>query len=160
MTREQAIELFSGFNSPSSENGSRWDAEILFNRLDDPTGEDAVHSTKNLLLVSSRRKTKGVSYTALCAFFARPPAEIAETGVDDLVRTACRLRKLPAFVYAGSNGRLPKLPGTSSARQIAPADPGAIARRPQRRARRPPRPLPADRFRFRVRARSTCDKEA
>lgn len=111
MAREQAIELLSTFSSPSSENGSHWDAETLFNRLDDPTGDYAVHSTKNLLLVSSRRKTRGVSYTALCAFFARPSAEIAETEVDELVRAACRLWKLPAFAYAGTNRRLPKLPG-------------------------------------------------
>jgi hypothetical protein len=111
MTREQAIELFSAFNSAASENGSHWDAETLFNRLDDPTSDYAVHSTENLLLVSSRRKTRGVSYTALCALFARPSAEIAETEVDELVRAACRLWKLPAFAYAGTNSRLPKLPG-------------------------------------------------
>jgi len=111
MTREQAIQLFSTFNAPSSENGSHWDAETLFNRLDDPTSDYAVHSTKNLLLVSSHRMTRGVSYTALCAFLAQPSAEIAETEVDELVRAACRLWKLPAFAYAGTNSRLPKLPG-------------------------------------------------
>jgi hypothetical protein len=111
MTREEAIELFSAFNCSEAENGSHWHAETLFNRLDDPTRDYAVHATRNLMLVSSRRKTRGVSYTALCAFFARPSAEVAETEVDELVRAACRLWKLPAFAYAGTNSRLPKLPG-------------------------------------------------
>jgi hypothetical protein len=113
MTREEAIELFSGFSCPATENGSHWEAESLFNRLDDPTRDYAVHTTNNLLLVSSHRKTRGVSYTALCAFFARPSADIAESEVDDLVRAACRLWKRPAFVYVGTNGRLPKLPGAT-----------------------------------------------
>jgi len=121
VTREHAIELFSGFNSPSNENGSRKDAETLFNRFDDPTGDYAVHSTKNLLLVSSRRKTKGVSYTALCAFFARPSARDRRSRAHRLPppETArlrlCRQQR-PA---AEAAGHLP-------ARQIAPADPGAL----------------------------------
>jgi hypothetical protein len=85
----------------------------LFDRLDDPTRDYAVHATRDLLLVSSRRKTRGVRYTALCAFFARPSARPSEDEVDALVRAACRLWKLPAYVYAGANSRLPKLPGTA-----------------------------------------------
>ena len=54
MTRGQAIELLAGFSSPASENGSHWDAETLFNRLDDPTCDYAAHTTRNLLLVSAR----------------------------------------------------------------------------------------------------------
>ena len=52
-----------------------------------------------------------MSYTALCAFFARPSTRPGEDEVDALVRAACRLWKLPAFVHAGANSRLPKLPG-------------------------------------------------
>jgi hypothetical protein len=111
MKRDQAIELFSAFDCSETDNGSHWHAETLFNRLDDPTRDYAVHATENLLLVSSARKTKGVSYTALCAFFARPSVTIGESEVDDLVRAACRLWKLPAFAYVGTNSRLPKLPG-------------------------------------------------
>jgi hypothetical protein len=54
-----------------------------------------------------------VSYTALCSFFARSSAKPGEDEVDTLVRAACRLWKLPAYVYAGANRRLPKLPGTT-----------------------------------------------
>lgn len=112
MTREQAIELFSPFICPADGNGSHWDAKTLFDRLDDPTRDYAVHATTNLLLVSSRRKTRGVSYTTLCAFFARPSTKPGEQEVDELVRAACRLWKQAPFVYAGTNSRLPKLPGT------------------------------------------------
>jgi Acetyltransferase (GNAT) family len=113
MTRDQAVDLFAPFICPANENGSHWDANTLFDRLDDPTRDYALHASKNLLLASSRRKTKGVSYTALCAFFARPTTKPGEDEVDELVRAACRLWKLPAFVYAGANSRLPKLPGTA-----------------------------------------------
>jgi hypothetical protein len=112
MTRDQAIELFAPFACPADENGSHWDAGSLFDRLDDPTRDYAVHTTKNLLLVSSRRKTKGVSYTALCAFFARRSTKPNEDEVDESIGAACRLWKRPMFIYAGANGRLPKLPGT------------------------------------------------
>ena len=90
MTREQAIELFSPFICPANGNGSHWDAKTLFDRLDDPTCDYAVHATTNLLLASSRRKTKGVSYTTLCAFFARPSTKPGEQEVDELIRAACR----------------------------------------------------------------------
>ena len=113
MTRAQAIELFSSFSCPATENGSHWDAESLFNRLDDPTRDYAVHTSKNLLLISSQRKTRGVSYTALCAFFVGPAAEIGDGEVDELVRAACRFWKRPLFIYAGTNSRLPKLPGVT-----------------------------------------------
>jgi hypothetical protein len=112
MSRGQAMDLFAPFTCPADENGSHWDANTLFDRLDDPTRDYAVHASKNLLLVSSRRKTRGVSYAALCAFFARSLTKPGEDEVDELVRAACRLWKLPAFVYAGANSRLPKLPGT------------------------------------------------
>jgi hypothetical protein len=111
MTREAAVGLFSAYTGTDTANGSRWDAGSLFGRLDDPTRDYAVHATKNLLLVSAERKTRGVRYTALCAFFARPGADIAAHEVDDLVRAACRHWKRSAFVYAGTNSRLPKLPG-------------------------------------------------
>jgi predicted N-acetyltransferase YhbS len=113
MPRDQTIGLFSAFSCPANENGSHWDAETLFHRLDDPTRDYAVHTSENLLLVSSRRKTRGVSYTALCAFFARPSAGTENSEVDQLVRAACRFWEQPAFVYAGINSRLPKLPGTA-----------------------------------------------
>jgi hypothetical protein len=70
-----------------------------------------VHATENLLLISTTRKTAGLTYTALCAFFARPNATVTADDVSQLVRAACRFWKKPVFVYAGNNDRLPKLPG-------------------------------------------------
>ena len=112
MTRDQAIDLLPPFTGPADENGSHWESKTLFDRLGDPTRDYALHTTQNLLLVSTRRKTKGVSFAALCAFFVRPSTKPSEDEVDELVRAACRLWKLPVFVYAGANSRLPKLPGT------------------------------------------------
>lgn len=111
MTREEAARLFARFSSPLTENGLHWDGETLASRLADPTRDYAVHATENLLLISSPRKAAGIAYTALCAFFARANATVAQDEVAQLVRAACRFWKKPVFVYAGTNDRLPALPG-------------------------------------------------
>jgi Acetyltransferase (GNAT) domain len=111
LATEQAIDLLSGFSTPLAENGLRWDGEILFNRMNDPTCDYAVHAAADLVLISSSRKTRGVSYTLLCGFFARPLATVTSGSVRELVRAACRFWKRPLFVYAGINNRLPTLPG-------------------------------------------------
>jgi hypothetical protein len=66
MTKNDAIDLLSGFSTPTTENGLHWDGEILFDRLSDPTCDYAVHATADLLLISSSRKTKGIRYALLC----------------------------------------------------------------------------------------------
>jgi hypothetical protein len=111
LAKEQAIDLFSAFTCPSSENGLSWDADGLFDRLSDPTRDYAVHATDDVLLISSRRKSAGIGCTALCAFFTRPDAAIAASEVSDLVAVACRFWKSPLCVYAGTNATLPNLPG-------------------------------------------------
>jgi hypothetical protein len=111
MARAQAVELFAEYGCASDENGLRWDGEALFERLNDPTRDYAVHATADLLLISSSRKSAGLAYTALCAFFARRQAAISRDNVRQLVRAACRCWKTPVFVHAGTNSRLPTLPG-------------------------------------------------
>jgi predicted N-acetyltransferase YhbS len=111
LSREQAIALLSPFASGAAENGVHYDGESLFNRLDDPTRDYAVHATDALLLISGLRKRKNVSYTVLCGFFARPHASIIPHTVNELVRAACGFWKAPLFVYAGVNDSLPTLPG-------------------------------------------------
>ena len=111
MTRQEAMDLLSAFACPSTENGLRWDAESLLNRLNDPTRDYAVHATERLLLISSVRKTAGIPYVTLCAFFTKPAVEVTVTDVPELVRAACRFWHKPLFVYAGANSRLPLLPG-------------------------------------------------
>jgi hypothetical protein len=111
LTREQAIDLLSGFNTPADENGLRWTAGVMFDRMGDPTCDYAVHAGADLVLISSRRKTSGVSYVLLCGFFARPSAAVTSRNVRTLVGAACLFWRRPLFVYAGVNDRLPKLPG-------------------------------------------------
>lgn len=111
MTRQEAIGLLSAFACPATENGLRWDAELLLDRLNDPTRDYAVHATDRLLLISAVRTSAGLPYVALCAFFARPQAEVSDSDVRELIRAACRFWNKPLFVYAGTNNRLPKLPG-------------------------------------------------
>jgi hypothetical protein len=108
---KQAIDLLSGFNSPATENGVQWDGEALFHRLNDPTRDYAVHAAADLVLISSSRRTRGISYTLLCGFFARPLAAAPSGDVRELVRAACHFWKRPLFAYAGVNSRLAKLPG-------------------------------------------------
>ena len=120
LTRQAAVDMLSGFSSQAGENGLVWDGEILFDRISDPTCDYAVHATADLLLISSSRKTKGVNYTLLCGFFARPTATISSGAVRELVRAACRFWKRPLFVYAGVNDRLPTLPGIPLPARLRP----------------------------------------
>jgi hypothetical protein len=98
----------------------RWDGEGLFDRINDPTRDYAVHATADLVLISSRRKTKGVSYTLLCGFFARPAATISTGAVRQLVRAACHFWTRPLFAYAGVNDALPALPGIPLPARLRP----------------------------------------
>lgn len=111
MSRDEAIERLSPFATPVGENGLHWDAASLFDRISDPTCDYAVHATADLLLVSSSRKTRGISHALLCGFFARPGAIIVSGDINALIRTACHHWKHPVFVYAGINKSLPRLPG-------------------------------------------------
>ena len=111
MSRDDAIERLSPFATPGSENGLRWEATTLFERISDPTCDYAVHATADLLLISSSRKTRGINHALLCGFFARPDAVVSAGDISTLIRAACRLWKHRVFVYAGINSSLPRLPG-------------------------------------------------
>ncbi|HLI99522.1 MAG TPA: GNAT family N-acetyltransferase [Bradyrhizobium sp.] len=111
MPKAEAIARLSDFVTPPRENGPHWNAATLYERLSDPTCDYAVHATENLLLVSSARKTRGISHVLLCGFFARPQMIIAASDVGDLIRAACGFWQKPIFVYAGINNSLPRLPG-------------------------------------------------
>lgn len=111
LSRDQAIEHLSGFVTPATENGLHWDAPTLFDRISDPTCDYAIHATENLLLVSSSRKTRGISHALLCGFFARQGATVTSDDLRSLIRAACQVWKHHVFVYAGLNASLPYLPG-------------------------------------------------
>ena len=120
MPRDEVIERLSAFATPPGENGLSWDTATLFERISDPTCEYAVHATDNLLLVSSSRRTRGISHALLCGFFARPEAAVDSRDIRTLVRAACRLWKHPLFIYAGLNRRLPYLPGLALSARLRP----------------------------------------
>ena len=120
MPGNEAVELLSGFVTPAAENGLHWDAETLFNRMNDPTRDYAVHATADLLLISSSRQTRGMSYALLCGFFARPDAVVTSRAVRKLIRAACHFWKHQIFVYAGVNNRLPRLPGITLPARLRP----------------------------------------
>lgn len=118
--RDEAIERLSAFSTPPGENGLSWDTATLIDRISDPTCEYAVHATDNLLLVSSSRKTRGISHALLCGFFARQGAAVVSGDVRTLIRAACHLWKHPVFVYAGINKSLPHLPGFALPERLRP----------------------------------------
>jgi hypothetical protein len=120
LTKGQATDLLAGFDTPVTENGLRWDAEVLLNRMSDPTCDYAVHIAADLVLISSARRTRGIRYTMLCAFFARPTTSATSGSVRALVRAACYLWKRPFFVYAGVNDSLPALPGFALPARLRP----------------------------------------
>jgi hypothetical protein len=120
MPRAEAVGRLSGFVTPPLENGLHWDAETLFERMSDPTCDYAVHATADLLLVSSSRKTRGISHVLLCGFFARSQAVVAAGDVRELIRAACHFWKHRVFVYAGLNKNLPYLPGFALPARLRP----------------------------------------
>lgn len=111
LPRDEAIERLAGFVPPLGENGLHWDAAALFDRTSDPTRDYAIHATPDLLLISSSRRTRGISHVLLCGFFARPGAAVASSDIGTLISAACRLWKHRVYVYAGLNKSLPYLPG-------------------------------------------------
>jgi hypothetical protein len=117
---KEAVDLLSGFDTPATESGLRWYGEVMFSRMNDPTRDYAVHAGADLVLISSTRKTRGLGYTLLCGFFARPLATVASTSVHELVRAACFFWKRPLFAYAGVNDGLPALPGIALPARLRP----------------------------------------
>jgi hypothetical protein len=120
LTPKEAVDLLSGFDTEATENGLRWYGEVLFSRMNDPTCDYAIHAAADLVLISSTRKTKGVGYTLLCGFLARPLATVTSADVRELVRAACYFWKRPLFAYAGVNDRLPALPGMALPSRLRP----------------------------------------
>jgi hypothetical protein len=120
MPQDEAIERLSGFVTPPTENGLRWDARTLFERISDPTCEYAIHATPDLLLISSSRKTRGIGHALLCGFFARPGVAVASGDIRTLIRAACHLWRHHVFVYAGLNNSLPYLPGFALPERLRP----------------------------------------
>jgi hypothetical protein len=121
LERSAALNLFAGFATPASENGLKWDAEHLHGRLAGPGAGFGIHATDELLLISSPQTRRGVSYTLLCAFFARPATALSRGDARNLVRAACRLWRRPVFIYAGINKAVPAMPGVALPDRLRPS---------------------------------------
>jgi len=120
-TRDRALSLFASFTGMSEENGLVWDAARLVERLDGVERQYGLHVLDDLLLISSPRMSRGISYTLLCGFLTRPGARVAPQSVRGVVRDACRLWRRPLFAYAGVNNKLPALPGIVLPSSIRPS---------------------------------------
>lgn len=107
----ELIPLFDTYKTDATLNSVQWDGRTLFERLRRPDHRYGVHATDDLLLVSSLRRYRGVSYVLLAGFFARSGRQPLPSDVRDLARAACRLWGLPLFIYAGVNTALPQTPG-------------------------------------------------
>jgi hypothetical protein len=115
------LSYFRLFDTPASENGLKWDGDHLYHRLTGPDSDFGIHATDDILLISSSRAKRGINYTLLCAFFARPHVRISEGDVRNLVRAACRLWRQPLFVYVGINDSIPSMPGTELPQRLRPS---------------------------------------
>jgi hypothetical protein len=103
----------SGQRAAATDNGVSWNGETLFERMNDPTCDYALHATDDLLLISSSRETRGIKYALLCGFFVRSQIKATPSAVRELIRAACRFWKHLFFVYAGINTSLSRLPGVA-----------------------------------------------
>jgi hypothetical protein len=119
--REDAVELFARYRTPWGESGLRWDEEKLYQRLCSPSYSYGVHATKDLLLISSPRMSRGIKYVLLCGFFVRPDAPLSRGNAGALVRASCQLWQRPLFVYVGFNNAVAGIPGFPLPRRLRPS---------------------------------------
>lgn len=119
MGRAACEDLFRGF-LPATGDGLSWSAATLWPRLQDPAARYGVHATADLLVISSRRVTRGLPHTLLCAMMARPGARVARADVTRLTSAACALQGRPPFVYVGLNTAVP-LPGWRLPARLRPS---------------------------------------
>ena len=109
LTRENGVDLLGRY-MPCTGVGLDWTAETLWGRLTGGFSPFAVHATTDLLLVSSVRRTRGLTHTLLCGFFATDRTAIDRRAVTALTSAACRFHRRPVYVYAGCHDGVP-LPG-------------------------------------------------
>ena len=100
--------------------GLLWTGERLWERLQKPGADYAIHAGRDLLLVSAPRRQGRAPHTMLCALLARPGTRPARGAVAAVVSAACRLHGRPLFVYAGINAAVP-LPGILLPARLRPS---------------------------------------
>lgn len=119
--RDRLLPVLAQFRSASTDNGLLWNETMLFDRLSRPTHDYGIHVAGDLLLISSWRRTRGVSHTLLCGFLVRPGGRACESEMDDVVRAACLMWSRRFYVYVGTNTKLPKSPGVVMPERIRPS---------------------------------------
>ena len=112
-------DLFRRF-LPATGDGLSWSADTLWARLQDPAARYGVHATDDLLVISSRRVTRRLPHTLLCAMMPRPGGRVTRADVGRLTAAACALQGRPPFVYVGLNTAVP-LPGWSLPARLRPS---------------------------------------
>ena len=121
MTPASATRLFSRYAAAQRGNGLNWDGEMLLRRLSGHKQTYGIHASGNLLMISSPRMSRGIPYTLLCGFFARPGVTVPADDTRQLVRAACRLWRNPLYMFAGRNEAVPALPGLPLPRWLRPS---------------------------------------
>lgn len=117
--RPASLDLFAKF-LPSEVSGLFWTPESLWERLQNSDASYGIHTTEDLLLISSPRTTRHVPHTLVCALMPRPGAHVGRQDVSSLARAACALHRRPLFVYAGVNRDVP-LPGVTLPERLRPS---------------------------------------
>lgn len=121
-TAAACAEVFARFPTPASENGVPWAPAGLAERLSAGSGNRyAVHAVDEVMLISSPRRARGIAYTLLCGFFARPEGRASSAAIRRVVSMACRHWGRPVFAYAGVNTRLAALPGIRMPEKVRPS---------------------------------------
>lgn len=119
--KSRSLELFARFRTAPNVNGQPWDETSLFDRLCGYKQRYGVHALDDLLLISSPRVSRGISYTLLCGFLTSP-GTVADPGtMRALVRSACGMWGRRVFAYAGINSGLASLPGIRLPDRIRPS---------------------------------------
>lgn len=119
--RDRILPLLAEFRTADRDDGLIWNEAILFDRLSRPDHHYGLHVVGNLLLISSRRRSRGIAHTLLCGFFVRPGGRASQGEMDEAVRAACRMWGYPVFVYVGTNDRLPAAPGIVLPERLRPS---------------------------------------
>jgi hypothetical protein len=119
--KNHILSLFAGYSGSPDENGVIWDETRLFERLCGYKREYGIHTLDDVLLISSPRISRGITYTLLCGFMTCRGVEAPPIAVRHLVRDACRLWKRPLFAYAGVNSKLSAPPGIVMPAKLRPS---------------------------------------
>jgi hypothetical protein len=119
--RNRLLPLLAQFATTGADNGLVWSETRLFERLSRPSKQYGIHVFGNLLLISSRRRSRGIDHTLLCGFLVRPGHRASHAELENAVRAACLMWGCRLFVYVGVNNKLPRLPGLVLPRRFRPS---------------------------------------